>query len=51
MARQPSAASTAAGAAGKPKKDRENDPRNPRKRLEAFFDHHLKTETTTARRQ
>ncbi|GAB3115353.1 acyl-CoA carboxylase subunit beta [Janibacter alkaliphilus] len=38
MARQPSAASTAAGAAGKPKKDRENDPRNPRKRLEAFFD-------------
>src|SRR6476620_9730370 len=37
-ARMPSEASQAAATATKPKVDRENDPRNPRKRLEAFFD-------------
>jgi len=37
-ARMPSAAAEQASAATKPKVDRENDPRNPRKRLEAFFD-------------
>ena len=37
-ARMPSAAAQQAAAATKPKVDRENDPRNPRKRLEAFFD-------------
>ncbi|GAB3588975.1 acyl-CoA carboxylase subunit beta [Calidifontibacter terrae] len=38
MARQPNQASAAASAASKPKIDPEKDPRNPRKRLEAFFD-------------
>lgn len=38
MARQPSAASTAVSSAGRPKPDREHDPRNPRLRLTAFFD-------------
>lgn len=38
MARQPNEASAAASASAKPKVDRENDPRNPRTRLEQFFD-------------
>ena len=38
MTRMPSPAAEQAVAATKPKIDRENDPRNPRKRLEAFFD-------------
>ncbi|MGZ4599921.1 MAG: acyl-CoA carboxylase subunit beta [Oryzihumus sp.] len=37
-ARMPSEAAQAAATATRPKVDRENDPRNPRKRLEAFFD-------------
>ena len=38
MTRMPSPAAEQAVAATKPRIDRENDPRNPRKRLEAFFD-------------
>ena len=38
MTRMPSPAAEQAVAATRPKIDRENDPRNPRKRLEAFFD-------------
>ncbi len=38
MTRMPSPAAEQAVAATKPKIDRESDPRNPRKRLEAFFD-------------
>jgi acetyl-CoA/propionyl-CoA carboxylase carboxyl transferase subunit len=38
MARQPSPASATASASSKPKVDRENDPRNPKKRLAEFFD-------------
>ena len=37
-ARMPSPAAEQAAAMAKPKVDRENDPRNPRKRLETFFD-------------
>jgi len=37
-ARMPSVAAEQAVAATRPKVDRETDPRNPRKRLEAFFD-------------
>ena len=37
-ARMPSPAAEQAVAATKPRVDREHDPRNPRKRLEAFFD-------------
>ncbi len=38
MTHQPSAASAAASAAARPTIDRATDPRNPRLRLEAFFD-------------
>ncbi len=38
MARQPNEASAQASAAARPKIDPEKDPRNPRKRLEFFFD-------------
>ena len=37
-ARMPSPAADQAVAATKPRIDKEHDPRNPRKRLEAFFD-------------
>ncbi len=37
-ARMPSPAAEQAAAMAKPKVDKENDPRNPRKRLETFFD-------------
>ncbi len=38
MAHQPNAASALASASARPKVDRESDPRNPVKRLAAFFD-------------
>ncbi len=38
MAHQPNSASALASASARPKVDRENDPRNPVKRLSAFFD-------------
>ena len=38
MAHQPNSASALASASARPKVDRENDPRNPAKRLAAFFD-------------
>lgn len=38
MSRQPNESSASASAAAKPKPDRATDPRNPRLRLEAYFD-------------